>query len=260
MRDYSWHHPCGSYIQERWFDLGNVGFFNTEDGLKLNGWFIPGTSDFTWLCFHGNGGNIGHRANEVALLHHQLGVNLLIFDYRGYGKSPGAPTERGTHRDARAALGYLEERSDVDPGRIIYFGHSLGSAVAVELAVAAPPLGLILVSPFASVQDMARIAFPLLPSGWLGRNKYNSLARIPAIQRPLLILHGEQDELVPISQGEKLLEAANPPKSFQALPERGITTFTKPEGKPIGGLLSVSLPSWKRVIDTATSPQYYSLD
>ena len=212
-------------------------FFNTEDGLRLNGWFVPGTTDVTWLCFHGNGGNIGHRAAEVALLHHHLGISLLMFDYRGYGKSPGAPTEQGTYRDARAALRYLQERSDVDPKRIIYFGHSLGTAVAVELAVAAPPMALILVSPFASVRDMARIAFPLLPSGWLVRNKYDSLARIGTIQRPMLILHGERDELVPISQGEKLMEAANPPKWFQVLPETGHNDIYETGGETYWGAL-----------------------
>ena len=212
-------------------------FFNTEDGLSLNGWFVPGTTDVTWLCFHGNGGNIGHRATEVALLNHHLGVNLLIFDYRGYGNSPGAPTERGTYRDARAALSYLQERPDIDPKRIIYFGHSLGTAVAVELAVAAPPLALILVSPFASVQDMARIVFPLLPSGWLVRNKYNSLARIGMIQRPLLILHGERDELIPISQAEKLLKAANSPKWFQVLPGTGHNDIYETGGQTYWGAL-----------------------
>ncbi len=192
-------------------------FFTTEDGIRLHGWFLPGTTDFTWLWFHGNGGNIGHRVTEMALLQRFLGINLLIFDYRGYGKSSGTPAEKGTYLDARAALGHLHKRSDVDPERIIYFGHSLGTAVAVELATAIPPLGLILVSPFASVRDMSRIVFPLLPFGWLVRNKYNSLARVPGIHRPLLILHGEQDELVPVAQGEKLFQAANPPKWFQVL-------------------------------------------
>ena len=212
-------------------------FFNTEDGIGLNGWFVPGTTDFTWLCFHGNGGNIGHRATEVALLHHHLGVNQLIFDYRGYGKSPGTPSEQGTYRDARAALRYLQERSDIDPGRIIYFGHSLGTAVAVELANATPPLALILVSPFASVQAMARIVFPLLPSGWLVRNRYNSLARIATIKRPLLILHGEQDGLVPISQGEKLFQGANQPKRFQALPDTGHNDIFEAGGQTYWGTL-----------------------
>ena len=196
-------------------------FFDTDDGIRLHGWFVPGTTGCTMLWFHGNEGNIGHRVTEMALLHRYLGTNLLIFDYRGYGKSPGTPSDTGTYLDARAALRHLLERPNVDPGRIIYFGHSLGTAVAVELATAIPPLGLILVSPFASVHDMARIAFPLLPSGWLLNNKYNSHARITTIHRPLLILHGEQDELVPISQAEKLFQAANLPKRFQALPGAG---------------------------------------
>ena len=213
-------------------------FFNTEDCVGLNGWFVPGTTDFTWILFHGNGGNIGYRATEVALLHHNLGINLLIFDYRGYGKSQGTPSEQGTYLDARAALRYLQQRSDVDPKRIIYFGHSLGTAVAVELATAAPPLALILVSPFASVRDMARIVFPLLPSGWLVRNKYNTLARIGTVQRPLLIIHGEQDELVPISQGEKLFLAANPPKRFQALPETGHNDIFEAGGQTYWGALA----------------------
>lgn len=212
-------------------------FFNTEDGIGLNGWFVPGTTDFTWLCFHGNGGNIGHRATEVALLHHNLGINLLMFDYRGYGRSPGTPSERGTYRDARAALSYLQQRSDIDPKRIIYFGHSLGTAVAVELAAVAPPLALILLSPFASVRDMARIVSPLMPSGWLVGNKYNSLARIGKIQRPLLILHGEQDEVVPISQGEKLFQAANPPKWFQVLPGTGHIDIYEAGGQTYWGAL-----------------------
>ena len=211
--------------------------FNTADGFKLNGWFVPGTTDFTWLCFHGNGGNIGHRATEVALLHRNLGMNLLIFDYRGYGKSEGTPSEQGTYRDARAALQYLEERSDLDPKRIVYFGHSLGTAVAVELATATPPLALILVSPFASVRDMAHIAFPLLPSAWLVRNRYDSLARIGTIQRPLLILHGEHDEIVPISQGDKLFQAANPPKRFQILPETGHNDIFEAGGQTYWGAL-----------------------
>ena len=196
-------------------------FFNTEDGVRLHGWFVPGTTDFTWLWFHGNGGNVGHRVTEMALLHQTLGMSLLIFDYRGYGNSQGTPSEQGTYLDARAALHYLQERSDVDPQRIIYFGHSLGTAVAVELSAAIGPLGLILVSPFASVRDMARIVFPLLPFGWLVRDKYNSLTRIKAIRCPLLILHGDQDELVPFSQAEKLFLAANPPKQFKLLSGTG---------------------------------------
>ncbi len=194
-------------------------FFPTQSGYMLHGWFVAGDSKFTWLWFHGNAGNIGHRVTELALLHHRLGVNLLVFDYQGYGKSQGTPSEQGTYRDARAAFNYLQERSGVAAENIVYFGHSLGAAVAVELATAHIAMGMVLVSPFASVTDMARIVFPRAPFGWLVRKKYNSLDRISNVRCPLLILHGENDGLVPISQARKLFDAANAPKRFQALPE-----------------------------------------
>ena len=193
-------------------------FITTEDGLRLHAWHVPGSSDHTWLWFHGNGGNIGHRVSELALLHHKLGVNLLIFDYRGYGRSEGTPSEQGTYIDARAVLRYIRDRNGTALERLVYFGHSLGAAVAVELAVAEPPKGLILVSPFASVSDMSRLVFPLLPTGWLLRNKYNSLERIAQIHCPLLILHGDQDETIPLSQANKLTNAANFPKRLQIVP------------------------------------------
>lgn len=196
-------------------------YFTTEDGQRLNGWFVAGSTDITWLWFHGNGGNMGHRVEEMALIHRQLGVNLFIFDYRGYGRSGGKPSEQGIYRDARAALDYLQGRSDVVPEKIVYFGRSLGAAVAVQLASTSPPLGLALVAPFTSLGDMARVAYPRLPLGWLVSNRYNSLARLPQVHRPLLILHGDQDETVPLSHSQKLLQSANPPKCLQILPGAG---------------------------------------
>jgi fermentation-respiration switch protein FrsA (DUF1100 family) len=193
-------------------------YFTTADGQRLNGWYVPGNTDVTWLWFHGNGGNISHRVDEIAQIHHQLGVNVFIFGYRGYGRSEGVPSEQGTYRDARAALAYLQGRADVNPEKIVYFGRSLGAAVAVELAAHQPPLGLVLVSPFVSLSDMARTLYPYLPvASWLVQGRYNSLAHLPSIHRPLLVLHGEQDTIVPISQGRKLFDAANEPKQFQAL-------------------------------------------
>ncbi len=196
-------------------------FFTTSDGLRLHAWYIPGTTDITLLWFHGNGGNISRRVDDLAMFHHRLGVNLMIIDYRGYGRSEGRPSVQGTHRDARAALVHLQGRPGVSPDRIVYFGRSLGTAVAVELAVAHPPMALILVSPFASLKDMAHVAFPRLPVGWLVGNKYDSLTSLAKVHRPLLILHGDQDETVPISQGEKLFRVANPPKRFQVLSGAG---------------------------------------
>ena len=194
-------------------------FLTTDDGLRLHGWYIPGESDVTWLWFHGNGGNISHRVEEVRLFNRRLGVNQFIFDYRGYGRSAGQPTEQGTYRDSRAALEYVQSRPDVVPEKIVYFGRSLGAAVAVELAADRPPLGLVLVSPFASIGDMARVIYPpFLPFHLLVRNRYDSLAHIQRIHRPVLILHGDQDKTVPLSQGQKLFEAANQPKQWKVLP------------------------------------------
>ena len=191
----------------------------TSDGLILQGWFIPGKpgTDITWLWFHGNGGNNGHRISELALAHHRTGVNIFIFDYRGYGESEGSPSEKGTHLDSRAAMEYLASRPDVDKERIVFMGNSLGAALSVELALTQPPMAMILVSPFASVRDMAKLTLPFPPVGWLVRNHYDNVARIRQLNVPLLGLHGDEDALVPISQGRKLYEAANQPKRFQTL-------------------------------------------
>ena len=198
----------------------------TADGLSLQGWFIPGdpsisnstnSTNETWVWFHGNGGNIGYRVDELALAHHRTAANLFIFDYRGYGDSEGTPTEEGTYLDSRAVIEYLVARSDVDEHRIVYLGHSLGAAVAVELSLTHPPAAMVLVSPFASVHEMARITLPFPPVGWLVRNHYDNLTRIRQLNLPVLVLHGDQDETVPISQGRKLYEAANQPKRFQVL-------------------------------------------
>ena len=197
----------------------------TSDGLTLHGWFIAGdpnivpdkASNTTWLWFHGNGGNNGYRIDELALAHHRTGANLFIFDYRGYGESEGSPSEQGTYLDSRAVIEYLSARDDVASEKIIYLGHSLGAAVAIELALTRPPMAMVLVSPFASVRDMASVTLPFPPVAWLVRNHYDSLTRIRQLNVPLLVLHGDQDETVPLSQGRKLYDAANQPKRFQVL-------------------------------------------
>ncbi len=198
-------------------------YLTSEDGLTLHGWFLPGPSGLagpntqTWLWFHGNGGNLGTRVGQLERAHHLLGVHQFIFDYRGYGNSEGRPTERGTYLDARAALAYVKSRPEIDPERIVYFGHSLGAAIAIELAAEHPPAGMALISPFSSIRDMAKLVLPLPLVGWLVRGHYNSLNRIGRVHTPLLILHGELDEIVPHSQGLKLYLAANRPKRFVTL-------------------------------------------
>ena len=191
--------------------------FAASDGTSLHSWFVPSAADVTWLWFHGNGGNVSHRLEDLTLLTSCLGVNILLFDYRGYGLSDGRPSERGTYRDAEGALDYLVSRRDIDPHKIVYFGRSLGAAVAVWLACRRAPYGLILESPFASVREMARFAYPRLPLHLLIPNKYDSLSRIGRVSCPLLILHGDLDRVVPVAQGRKLYDAAREPKRFYVI-------------------------------------------
>lgn len=190
-------------------------FFQTSDGVRLNGWFVPGNGkSATLLWFHGNAGNIADRVDNIALLHDRLGISIFIFDYRGYGRSEGSVSEEGTYRDAEAALAYLRSRKDVDPAKIVFFGRSLGAAVAVELAAKEPCAGLILESPFTSVKEMADSAFPLFPVGFFFKTKYDALSKIKQVKVPVLILHGDRDEIVPFSMGRRIFEAANEPKMF----------------------------------------------
>ena len=230
-------------------------YFVTDDGIRLNGWYVPAprpesgisgntdidtpassnelgsadTPEVTILWFHGNGGNIGHRVGDLALISRRLGVNSFIFDYRGYGRSEGKPSESGVYRDARAALDYLSSRSDVDPEGIVFFGRSLGTAVAVELAEdlaedltgGKTPYGMILVSPLTTLKDMARALHPLLPLHLLVGSRFDSLSRIGNIHCPLLVVHGENDEIIPLEQGRELFAAANSPKRFLSLPTTG---------------------------------------
>jgi fermentation-respiration switch protein FrsA (DUF1100 family) len=195
--------------------------FTAEDGVRLHGWFVPGDGDVTWLWFHGNAGNISYRLENLRLLHDELGVNVFLFDYRGYGRSEGTPSEEGTYRDGEAALAYVLSRPDVDSQRIVYFGRSLGAGVAVELAIRRPPCALILESPVPSVADLARHHYPFLPVGGLVRTKYDSLSKIGDVRVPLLVLHGDRDEIVPFDGGQRLFEAANEPKRFYTIEGAG---------------------------------------
>ena len=193
-------------------------FFSTSDGIRLNGWFVPyPNAPITLLWAHGNAGNISHRVENIKLLHEKIKINIFIFDYRGYGRSQGSASEEGTYRDAGAALQYLRSRDDVDPKRIIFFGRSLGAAVAAELAAHENCLALVLETPFTSIRDMARVAFPFLPLGPFLRTRYDVIAKVKKIQVPLLVLHGDQDEVVPFSQGRKVFEAAPEPKEFYTI-------------------------------------------
>ncbi|MDQ3677929.1 MAG: lysophospholipase, partial [Actinomycetota bacterium] len=184
----------------------------TDDGERLHGWWVrarTGPLGHVLLC-HGNAGNVGDRVLHVAVLS-AVGFDVLAFDYRGYGASSGTPGEQGTYRDARAALACLLDEPGVDPTRVLYLGESLGGAVALELALAHPPAGLVLLSAFTSVRDMSRLHYGLIPTA-LVPDAYPSLRRIRDLRAPLLVLHGEDDTIVPPEHGRALFDAAPDPK------------------------------------------------
>lgn len=198
--------------------------FRTEDGLNLNGWFVPGKKSssvedlHTLLWFHGNAGNINNRLENIKMLHDRVPVNIFIIDYRQYGKSEGKVSEQGTYIDAGAALTYLYSRKDINHEKIIFFGRSLGSAVAIDLAVKENCCALILETPFTSIKEMGKELYLLLPINLFLRTKYDSLSKIRDVKVPTLIMHGDKDELVPFEQGRKIYEAANEPKEFYTIP------------------------------------------
>ena len=189
-------------------------FFNTDDGLKLNGWFIPQEDPRATLLFcHGNAGNISHRI-EIIKIFNKLKLNVFIFDYRGYGRSQGSPSEGGLYRDAQAAYKYLLSREDINKDAIVIYGKSIGANVAIDLASKVKPACLISESGFSSAYDMGRKLFPYLPIKWIITIKYDALTKIKDIPIPKLIIHSQDDEIIPFRLGERLFEAATQPKEF----------------------------------------------
>ena len=189
-------------------------FLETKDGVRLHGWYIPHNgSQQTLLFFHGNAGNISHRGASVEVFH-RLGLNLFIFDYRGYGKSQGKPDEEGLYKDARAAWRCLTDQRGFEREDIILFGRSLGGAVAAELAAEVQPGGLILESTFSSAKDVANALLPVLSRLIILRYDFNTAAHVRRVASPLLVLHSPDDEIIPFHLGERVFQAANEPKTF----------------------------------------------
>ncbi len=190
---------------------------HTADGETLAGWYIPAPgARGTLLYLHGNGGNIGHRLDPIAVFH-RLGLNILIIDYRGYGASSGKPSEEGTYQDALAAWNYLTQQKHLLPERIVLFGESLGGAIAARLATRHRPAGLILYASFTSVRELAQALYPMFPASQLARYRYDTRAALGVVNCPLLILHSREDEIIPFSHAQALLEAAHPPKHLAEL-------------------------------------------
>jgi len=193
---------------------------STEDGLSLLSWYLPGRPGRpVILYFHGNGGHIGHRVERM-LRFAREGYGVLMPEYRGYGSNPGTPTETGFNADARAALGFLG-REGVAPNRLVLYGESLGSGVAVELATRRQVAGVILEAPFTSVAEVAQCHFPYVPAARLVIDRFDSLSRIGRVRAPILMLHGEHDRVVPVRFGRALFDAAPEPKEGWFVPQAG---------------------------------------
>lgn len=211
---YPMKHPQG------WWELqpqlgASDAWMTTADGVKLHGWWIPreGARVVT-LYFHGNAGNITHRAGHISEIT-GAGSSLLIIDYRGYGKSQGRPSEAGLYADADAAYQHLLD-AGYEPGRIVLHGESLGTAVAVELASRRRCGGVVLEAPFTSARDVAARVLPLV--GPMVVWGFDSKRKVPNIRAPLLIIHGDRDEVISYQFGRKLFDAAREPKTFRAVP------------------------------------------
>ena len=183
-------------------------------GEKLHGWFVTAPhARGVVLFFHGNAGNISHRLDYLRMFS-ELGFSVFIFDYRGFGKSSGEPSEIGTYQDAEAAWNYLVETRRVAPSSIVLFGESLGGAVAAWLAARVKPRALIITSTFTSLPDLGAKLYPLFPVRLLARYEYNTRKYLQAATCPVLIVHSREDEIVPFEHGEQLYAAAHEPKQL----------------------------------------------
>jgi hypothetical protein len=195
-------------------------WFEAEDGARLHGWWIPHPSAWgTILYCHGNNGNITNRIEAFQSLR-RLGVNLFAFDYRGYGRSEGVPTEGGVYRDVRAAWDHLVAKHE-GPKSIILFGHSLGGAVAIDGALHREVAGLVVQSSFTQVRDMARTIYPSLPLHLIARNQFRSIDKVGRLRMPKLFIHGSEDATVPIDHGRRLFAAAAAPKEWYEVARAG---------------------------------------
>jgi len=198
---------------ERNLDFEEVAF-PSGDGVALTGWYVPAPqAQWTVLFCHGNGGSMMHRLDSLSLFF-DLGLNCLVFDYRGYGHSAGKPSEAGTYLDARAAYEWLIREKRVPPEQIILFGRSLGGSIAAHLAGRVRARALIVESAFTSYPDIAARFYPYLPVRPFARFRYDTLACVREVRCPVLVMHSKDDDFVPFEFGTRIFDAAREPKQF----------------------------------------------
>jgi fermentation-respiration switch protein FrsA (DUF1100 family) len=217
--------PAARYPDGDWSPAGfnfEDAWFTADDGTALNGWYYPHEKPAAVVLFaHGNGGNMTRYASVLRELHDRHRLSIMIFDYRGYGKSDGEPDERGILQDARAARHWLAKREKTAEADVVLMGHSLGAGVMVDLAARDGARGLVLASAFTSLPDVAAHHYWFMPVRLMMHNRLDSLDKIGEYEGPLLLVHGEKDKTVPFAQGKRLFAAANEPKQFVVNREGG---------------------------------------
>ncbi len=196
-------------------------WFQAADGVDLHGWWIAHPkATGTLLYCHGSSGSIAHRVGVFRQLG-KLRLNVFAFDYRGYGRSSGVPSERGLYADVRAAYDHLVGPRSRAAEEILLFGHSLGGAVAIDAARDRRAAGLVVQSSFTDLREMARALYPQIPLHWITRNEFRSIGKVAELELPKLFIHGTEDGTVPVEVGRRLYEAAAEPKELYLVERAG---------------------------------------
>lgn len=212
-------------------DVQRPGFYGLEgvedirlqsaDGTKVQAWYAAAKPNYpVLLFFHGNGGHLGYRAHYFGMLR-EKGFGLLALSYRGYGVSEGRPSEQGFYQDARAMMHYASDVLKLPPEKIVLYGESIGTGVAVQMATEFPVALVALQSPYSSITEVASSIYPWLPVRWLLKDRFDSISKIKNVHAPLLVMHGELDTVVPLRFGRALYEAADEPKAAVYFKEHG---------------------------------------
>ena len=206
----NWASLSGLPLEEVWLPV--------DEFVTVFGWFVDaGPTKPVLLWCHGNAGNISHRLDNIRELYRR-GLSVFIFDYRGYGRSTGSPSEPGMYQDALAWYDYVLNQRGIASSRIVVFGRSLGACVAGEVASLRPSAGVILEGAFPSIQAMSDHHYLGLPARWLMNVEFNLVEKIAKLQRPLLVIHGEKDSIVPVALGRQVFDAAHEPKQWYVVP------------------------------------------
>lgn len=208
----------------------------TADGLSLHGWHVPAREGRGTVLFcHGNAGNVSHRLDTLEIIH-GLGFSCLIFDYRGYGRSEGKPSERGLYEDVLAAGRWLRREKGVGPGGLVLWGRSLGAAVAAYAAAREDPAALILESAFTSAPEMGKKLYPFLPVKLIARIGFDTEKHVAETSCPVLVIHSPDDEIVPLEMGRRVFEAAPEPKRFLEISGSHNAGFLQSREKYLSGI------------------------